>query len=72
VITKHVSGGLDDQSYFYTINVNFNVVEIQFFLEIDEIRMNSTCIILVMMRWRVDCWFNKKIIVNWKENIPPT
>jgi hypothetical protein len=50
VITKHVSGGLDDQSYFYTINVNFNVVEIQFFLEIDEIRMNSTCIILVMMR----------------------
>jgi len=31
------------------INMNFDVLRIQYFLEIDEIRVNYTCLILVMM-----------------------
>jgi len=43
------------------INVNFNVLGIQCFR---EIKINYTCVILVVMWWRVDCWFDEEIVVN--------
>jgi hypothetical protein len=39
------------------------------FWEINEIIMNYTFVIFVAIWWRVDCWFDEKIVVNWKENI---